>query len=278
MNSDIEIEIQNKLSDKIVQEDIASSDARNASLLAFKLDEENIPRYAERIPKRMSIREYVGLDNWKSCDYVLFQMNKEGLPMIIIIEKTDIYKTVTELKIKKKESRHLKKSILKCIKTECICDKNSQKNAADAIHEVYVRKMRLTELASENDHKLCSSLHMLCRLQSDKDFRDILMQDFQYCFIVLNCPSRDSGDEHNRIFVDAELESDLNESIKESEYSLKYNISEDDIETLSKLKHLMDANITSKQPSKVNPDKALKITYGGIMNNAEEINKYLNAI
>ena len=248
-----------KLMQRIYKEDVFIDQDIHTSILAFKLDEDELTKYEKEQPRKMSIREYIGMDNkWHACDYVLFDTGASNQPVMFIVEKTDVIVSAIEIKENSKKYQNLMSSINDGIKQSCKCPDDVQDATVDIILNNFIGKIIVDELVDENKNKLYSSLHILCRLQSDLEFRDCFMPNMEYRFILLALPNKAARDKCNFDAVYLSLKGKLEER-------------------LERISALLKSDIQNKQHSAANPSKALQIRFGGIQETPKSFTGYLKA-
>lgn len=263
----------------IYQEIIIPNIDMQGPLSAFRIDERKSKKWDG---KKMSIRQFAGMDQWPSCDY-LFIKDTEGYePVLFIIEKTDLVASAGEIKKASSKYKEIRPIVRDGISKKCGCDYKTQKIIIADIVEELSNKNIIEELTAKNKRKIFSSLHILSRLQNHKEIKNFSLEDFECCFIIWNVPNPGNKDlynyNYNIVAIHKELAGDLM-GIPENEREQDNNLVITGIKKrITYAGHSLSKDIDSKSHSKINPTKAVKISFGGIVHGKSHLNPEIEDI
>ena len=214
----------------------------------FLMDKENKKKDGkqEKIRGELSIEEYVGMENWPVCDYLIIKGDKTNTLNIFLVEKTDLLLSVKDKKISDKSKYTFLKNSIKSGLKHCGCQEKQQEQIKDEILKKYRTEIIDRELSNENLGKLYSSLHMLHRLHEENNYKGIWKTNHAFHFILWDAPTpeMDRSSEHDIAAVSEEMFTKINSNIK--------------------------SNIGNRGSSKENSDKAIKVSFGEILQGKDE--------
>ena len=191
---------------------------------------------------RDSVAIYVGMDNWKVCDYLIIKRDKNNRINIFLIEETDLYSSIEDKDNVVDEEKHqcISSVITRALKDGIYYEKQPEEIIKEALKEYREDTIHI-DLSKDKLEKLYSSLHMLCRLKEEKNLSGFFESDCVFHFILWNAFAKKK----------------------------RHNIVQATIATCNMIATSVDQNIQSKSASK-NFEKSIKIGFRGILNGEKE--------
>lgn len=189
--------------------------------------------------------------NWAACDYVLFD-NSNDRPIIFIIEKSDLLLAAKNIKKNNGVYDSFIDVTNTAIKDNCKCAPHIKEEISDAILKGPWHTFILEGLVEEYNRKLYCSLLILLRLQNYGYLKDLLLNEPEYRYVILNIPSKASLKKHGMPEAEKELS----------------------IKVLKDFGRKIKGDVEQKRNSIVS-ENSMNISFSGVLGSPKELRGYL---